>query len=672
VERHSVTTRQAFPSKISATVISQEPEIHKYDVKKMELTRYFSLEETLEYIQKLFDLDEKAAGTKEELEAANLIENEFRRLGLENVHLEPFTVVSRSYRDCQLKTLEPSVETVPCVNGGTSVSTPSQGIRADLIDAGFGTIKDYERLKKRGVDTKGKIALIERSDRLTSWADIPCRLAKDFGVEAVIFATFFSEHKAFRKDAFPLVPIPVVSVPYETAQSLRTKMRKQNVKVELKNIVETNEDGVSYNVIGDLVGSKYPEEIITLTAHHDTWFGGANDNASAVAITLEIAKILSENVKPRRTIRFISFGAEESGSKNFFEWSVGSFEYVNRHLEEMKNNVANVNLDVPAFGDTVRLRVTPEMETFVKQLVKDHDLEMIFKVTNMTTTSTDHWSFVMCGVPSVNFGLEMTAYEKIYHTNYDTPANVSRYLLEYSSKVALALISRLDSVDVLPYDFLPTAKKLENDLNSRRDKTRGSIDISRLLKKTRKLKALAQEFNELKGREAEKDAKSINKLQLEICSLLNRQMIGTGGEINKDAAWIIAECLDMLVKLKTAVEALRNNDLEKAIESLGSLRTSSWGLNVNLEVFNQNLDLMTKNSRYPGIYSNVMAEMLSLRKKKRSEKINVSGELSSIEKEFNDKLGKIKAKLSDLEESIEKSSYKLVRAGELFGGLGAK
>ena len=149
-------------------------------------------------------------------------------------------------------------------------------------------------------------------------------------------------------------------------------------------------------------------------------------------------------------------------------------------------------------------------------------------------------------------------------------------------------------------------------------------------------------------------------------------MIGTGGEINKDAAWVTAEYLDMLVKLKTAVEAMRNNDLEKAIDSLGSLRTSSWGLNVNLQVFNQNLDLMTKNSRYTGIYSNVMTEMLSLLKKKRSEKINVSGELSSIEKEFNDKLRKIRAKLSDLEESIEKSSYKLVRAGELFGGLGAK
>ncbi len=627
----------------------------------MKLTEHFSLEETLEYTKLLFDLGEKAAGTKEELEATDLIEKEFTKLGLENVHREPFAVVSRNYKDCQLTILEPTVETIPCVNGGTSVSTPPQGIHADLIDVGFGTLKDYERLKKKGVDPKGKIALIERSDRLTSWADIPCRLAKDFGIEAVVFTAFFSEHRAFRKDAFPFAPIPVVSVPYKVAQILRAKMQKQNVKVELRNMIETNQNGVSYNVVGELVGSRYPEEIITLTTHHDTWFGGANDNASAVAIILEIAKILGENFRPKRTIKFISFGAEESGSKNFFEWSVGSFEYVKKHPEEMKNTIANINLDIPAFGDAVLLRATPEMTTFVKEQVKDLDLENIFKVTKMTTTATDHWSFVTCGVPSVNFGSHFAAYEKIYHTNYDTPANVSRYLLEYSSKVILSLTSRLDTEDLLPYDFVPTARKLENDLSSRRVKTIGVIDLSKLLEKTGKFKALAQEFNEIKKRKAKKNVKPINKFQREICSLLNRHMIGTGKEINKDAAWVIAEYLDMLVDLRTAMEALRSNNLEKAIKWLSSLRTMSWGLNVNLKVYNQTLGLMTKKSRYTGIYSNVMAEMRSLLDKRKAKKINVSKESSSIEREFNDNLKKVSAKLSLLEKSVEKSSQKLMQ-----------
>ncbi|MCK5562818.1 hypothetical protein KAI30_01495, partial [Candidatus Bathyarchaeota archaeon] len=248
-----------IPTRLSATIIFSELEPQR-DTRRteMELADSFSLKETLAYLQSLFDIGEKAAGTQEELKATKLIESEFKKLGLENVHCEPFTVVSRNYKDCQLKILEPSTETVPCITGGTCASTSHQGIRADLIDVGFGTVKDFERLKKRGVDAKGKIAIIERSDRLTYWVDFPCRLARDYGVEAVIFASFFSEHKAFRKDAFPFAHIPVVSVPYEVAQSLRAKMRRQNVKVELKNIIETKEDGVSYNVMGELVWIQIP------------------------------------------------------------------------------------------------------------------------------------------------------------------------------------------------------------------------------------------------------------------------------------------------------------------------------------------------------------------------------------------------------------------------------
>jgi Iap family predicted aminopeptidase len=627
----------------------------------MNLADSFSLERTLAYIQSLFDIGEKAAGTQKEHKAAKLIESELKNFGLENVHCEPFTVVSRNYKDCHLKIMKPSAETIPCVTGGTCMSTPPQGVRADLIDAGFGTVRDFERLKKKKIHPEGKIALIERSDRLTYWADFPCRLAKDYGVEAVIFTSFSSEHTAFRKDAFPFALLPVVNVPYKVAQSLRAKIRKQNVKVELKNIIETKEDGVSYNVMGELIGSKYPEEIITSTAHHDSWFGGANDNASAVAIIIEIAKILSENFKPKRTIKFISFGAEESGSNSFFEWAVGSFAYVNKHPEEIQNTVANINLDTPAFGDTVILRTTPEIAAFVNESAKDLDLEMLFEVLNLPTTYTDQWPYVMCGVPSVNFGSDIPAYEKIYHTNYDTPTNVSRGLLEHSSKITLSLISRIDSLDILPYDFLSIASNLEMHLSSRRYNTKGVIDCSELLKKTRKLKFRAQDFNELKGRKVEKDVKFINNSQREICSLLNRHVISTGGEANKEAVWIVPDLLDMLVNLKTAVEALRQNNLEKAVMSLGCLRTMSWGLNVNLNVYNQTFDLILKHSRYPGIYPNVMAEMLSLLKKKESKKIDVSKELSSIEKKFNDKLEKVSAKLSALEENVEKSSQKLLQ-----------
>ncbi|MFB0523045.1 MAG: M20/M25/M40 family metallo-hydrolase, partial [Candidatus Bathyarchaeia archaeon] len=583
---------------------------------------------------------------------------------------EPFPVVCRKYEDCQLEILEPSVKTVPCGNAGsgTSVSTPPQGISADLVDAGFGTAKDYERLTEVGVDPNGKIALIERSDRLTFEPYIACRLASDLGIRAVVFATFFSEHTAFRKDAFPSALIPAVSIPYKEAQQLRDKMRKQKVRIRLKNIVEIEENGISCNVIGDLVGVEYPEEVVTITAHHDSWFEGANDNASGVALVLETARLLKKSYKPKRTLRFISFGAEESGSENFFEWAVGSFHYVNKQGGEIKNIVANVNLDAPCYGDMVAVRATPEMTTFVKEIIRDLDLETIFKVLDMPTSWTDHWSFVMAGVPSVNFGsYSRTAYEKIYHTNYDVPLNVSYLLIAPVSEVLLALVKGLDSAEVLPYDFIPTAERLERELASRKAKLKGTVNVSKALEKTRRLKVLARKFNRLKekhlrGAGLNIDIKVANRLQLETCSLLNRSMIGTGGGTNKEAAWIISEHLDMLVMMKKAVKALQRKNLRQTIAALSSLRTMDWGLNVNLNTYNETFDLMLKRNRYPGIYINAMTELLSLKGKLKKENADVSIELSSIKEKHEKTVREVRKKISSQEVAITKSSKNLMQA----------
>jgi len=117
----------------------------------------------------------------------------------------------------------------------------------------------------------------------------------------------------------------------------------------------------------------------------------------------------------------------------------------------------------------------------------------------------------------------------------------------------------------------------------------------------------------------------------------------------------------MLDNLKTTIKALQRNNLEEAIKSLGSLRTMKWGLNTSLKVYNQTLDLISKHSRYPGIYPNVMAEMLSLLKKNKNKEQCVSEELSYIKKEFNDKLEKVSADLSALQESIEISTQKAIQ-----------
>lgn len=634
---------------------------------KMKLLSAFSWEEVLNHVQSVFEIGEKAAGNPEEFKAAKFVENQFKKVGLENVQLEPFPIIRRNYRVNQLKILEPFRREVPCANAGTSLSTPLEGISGEVVDAGFGTLKDYERLKNNELETEGKIALVERNDNLTYWHDMVCHLANDFGIKAVVFASLVSERTAFRKDAFPFPSIPTVCVTYEGAQYLRNALEKGKVKVNLKNIIQMDANSTSYNVTGELIGSEYPDERITLSAHHDSWFGGANDDALGVATIIEIAKILKKKYKPKRTIKFISFGAEESGSKDFMEWCVGSFAYVGQHRDEIKNTVVNINFDSFAYGDSVKVRVTPEMATCVESLIKELGFQTVVEVINLPTTWTDHWSFVMSGVSSIDLSaLGVAAWEKIYHTNFDTPINISHNLLKCGGKFALALTLLIDSEDILPYNFPTTIGILKEHLSHRLNKTKGIVNLSKALREATKLEILAQEFDELKNKgsrrkRAKKDAALINRSQLEMRSSLNKCVLGTGGEANKEAAWVIAEHLDTLVNLKAAIQALYANNLESALESLESLRTMKWGLNFNLKVYNKIFNLMSKFARYPGIYPNLMAETLSLREKLGSKRIDVSKELSSIEKKYSTTADMVSHKISELEAAIAESSQKLTK-----------
>jgi aminopeptidase YwaD len=106
------------------------------------------------------------------------------------------------------------------------------------------------------------------------------------------------------------------------------------------------------NVLGFIKGTTQPDSIITLTAHYDhlgrmgkeTYFPGANDNASGTALLLDMAHYYSTHPQPY-SILFIAFAAEEAGL-------IGSNYYVNADpiypLEKMK---FLINMDLMATGE---------------------------------------------------------------------------------------------------------------------------------------------------------------------------------------------------------------------------------------------------------------------------------------------------------------------------------
>lgn len=105
------------------------------------------------------------------------------------------------------------------------------------------------------------------------------------------------------------------------------------------------------NIIAEIPGTKYPDEIVIIAAHYDTVEGtcGADDNASGIAALLEIHRLMKRH-KPRRTVRFAAFTLEEPPI--FQTDDMGSIVYAKRCHKLQENIKLMISLDMLAYGGT--------------------------------------------------------------------------------------------------------------------------------------------------------------------------------------------------------------------------------------------------------------------------------------------------------------------------------
>lgn len=125
-----------------------------------------------------------------------------------------------------------------------------------------------------------------------------------------------------------------------------------NAYLDSFTMVYNNEDIWQYNVVATITGEEYPDSLYIIGGHYDcinnagnsfVFAPGANDNASGVATTLEVARIMKEKkLKPRSSIRFIAFAAEEKGFR-------GSYYYANRARANDEKISVMLNNDMVAY-----------------------------------------------------------------------------------------------------------------------------------------------------------------------------------------------------------------------------------------------------------------------------------------------------------------------------------
>jgi carboxypeptidase Q len=228
-----------------------------------------------------------------------------------------------------------------CALGG-SVATSINGIRGNVIE-----VKDYDELKKLGRENvRGKIVFFNHPadeslfNSFAAYGGVAgyrvrgAVQAAYYGATAMIDRSATTAHDNFPHTgimhyADTVSKIPAFSVSTNEADSLSKWLHTDpDLKVELKSLCNELPETASADVMAEIRGSEYPEEIIAFGGHLDSWdIGeGAHDDGTGVVQTIDIMRLFrSLGIKPKRTIRVVVFMDEEMeqrGAKAYAAYSL--------------------------------------------------------------------------------------------------------------------------------------------------------------------------------------------------------------------------------------------------------------------------------------------------------------------------------------------------------------
>jgi len=356
----------------------------------------------------------RVAGTFQEEVAVTFIKKQFEAYGYDT-ELQSFT-----FKDYTAPhTIELSVDHMTKTIQPLALEYAVDGdVSAQVMDAGLG--RDHEL---KGLDLTGKIALLKRGE--ISFVE-KVKNVTDKGAVGVIMYNHEPGNIGGSLGSLQSTSIPSVFLTKADGEMLVNHFKRSpSSKTSIKIIGAKIGTNTSHNVIATkkpLNNKKNDNDIVVISSHHDSVAvaPGANDNASGISITLELARIL-KTIPTETEIRFITFGAEEVGL-------VGSAHYVEQlPKDEINRIVANFNLDMVGSKDAgdLILQTTNNKPNLVTDLAQAASTKLNGEPTPYNQgESSDHVSFANVGIPAALFIHNPT--EPWYHTKDDTIEKISK------------------------------------------------------------------------------------------------------------------------------------------------------------------------------------------------------------------------------------------------------
>jgi len=372
----------------------------------------------------------------------------FKAVGVDAVSTEPFTVPSRwAAVSAEARCLTPADFLLRVAAAPGSPSTPG-AVEAPLVDAGAGTEESFAKLGPRA---RGAIALVSNPEMKTfddlfaeyMHAGPLLEAAHKARVAAILLESSRPRGLLYRHPMdvnSALVPIPVAIVSREHATRLARLADTGEVRVRLNLANQTGGPYESRNVIGEISGRERPDEIVLLGAHLDSWdLGtGAEDNGVNAVMVIDAARGIREmGVKPRRTIRFVLFTGEEQGM-------CGSAGYVKRHAAEMDRHDAAVIFDTGSGRTTgFYLSGREDLRTPLEKALAGVAGLGVADNPPDALDGTDHFDFLLSGVPTLVANQDAIPYLPDYHAESDTFDRVNQREAQANAAIATALVWRL-------------------------------------------------------------------------------------------------------------------------------------------------------------------------------------------------------------------------------------
>ncbi|PNW28864.1 M20/M25/M40 family metallo-hydrolase [Formosa algae] len=306
------------------------------------------------------DIGGRLSGSLNAERAVNWGKEELDQLGLDKVWLQPVMVpkwVRGAKEFAYIKAGSGETTSVNICALGGSVATNPLGVTASVVE-----VKNFEDLKALGeAGIKGKIVFYNRpmqADLINTFEAyggcvdqryMGAVQAAKYGAAAVIVRSMtlnvdnLPHAGSMTYGDLPVSQrIPSAAISTKDANLLSSMLKLDaSLQFYFKQNCKQLADVKSYNVIGEITGSEYPDEYIIVGGHLDSWDlgDGSHDDGAGIVQSMEVLRLFKTlNIKPKHSIRVVMFMNEENGLRGATEYAKVAKAKGEKHVVSLESD----------------------------------------------------------------------------------------------------------------------------------------------------------------------------------------------------------------------------------------------------------------------------------------------------------------------------------------------